>query len=240
MKTKGLLILLLAVFLGLYADANAGAVNNILRIIAAEAADKHVEGPFFASALLFYNSIPGWITTAAAALFRIAVCMLALKLKSETIKQGGGYLLYSPLELIGNGLLGYCALTTLILVFIVSIIGIPIAFAFLSIIWLMTLLGETALALAGGYLLLESIKRKSNTLTYMSAGVLLIEFIRCLPILGYAASMFLMPVICIGVIITLVYEGYLKKNYLELPFWADGTVCSQADLREIILKDIDN
>ena len=240
MKTKGLLILLLAVFLGVYADANAGAVNNITRVIAAEAVNKRIEGSFLASALIFYFHIPGWITTAATALLRTAACLLVLKLKPEIVKQGGGFVLFKPLELIGNGLLIYCAFTALILVFIVSIFGIPFAFAFLAIMSLMTLLGETSLALAIGYLLLDSISRKSNNFTYMSAGVLLIELLRCLPIMGYAVGMFLMPVICMGVIITLVYEGYLKKNYLELPFWAEDFTEKQANLREIILKDIDH
>ncbi|MDR2648959.1 MAG: hypothetical protein LBB94_04480 [Clostridiales bacterium] len=240
MKTRGFLILLLAVFLGVYAEANAGAVNNIARVIAAEAAEQHAEGSFFVSALVSYHRIPGWITTAAAILFRLAVCLLALRLKPGIIKQGGGFVLYKPLELIGNGLLGYCAFMSLILAFIVSIFGIPLAFALLAIVWFMTLLGETALALAAGYLLVDSAGQKSNTFTYMSAGALLIELLRCLPVLGYAVGMFLMPVICIGVVITLVYEGYLKKNYWELPFWTDNFAQKRANAREIILKDIDH
>jgi len=240
MKAKGLLILFLAVLLGLYADANAGAVNNIVRVIAAEAAEKHAEGSFFASSLIFYNNIPGWISTAATVLFRIAVCLLALKLKPETVKQGGGFILYKPLELIGNGLLSYCAFTALVLLFINAIIGIPVAFALLAIMWFMTLLGESALALAGGYLLVDSINKKSNVITYLTVGALMIEILRCLPVLGYAVGIFLMPVICMGVIITLVYEGYLKKNFWELPFWAENRTARQAPLREIILKDIDH
>ena len=236
MKARGLLILVLAVFLGVYADVNTGAVNNILRIIAAEVAQKY-EGSFFASLFIFFHNIPGWITTAATALFRIAVCLLVLKLKSETVKQGGGFILYKPLKVIGNGLLSYCAFMALILVFINSILGIPLALAILAIMWLMTLLGETVLALAGGYLLLDSINRPSNNFTYLAAGVLLIEFLRCLPILGYAVGMFLLPVICMGMISTLVYEGYLKKNYWELPFWSDDFTARRGSLREVILKD---
>ena len=181
--------------------------------------------------------IPGWITTAATALFRISVCMLALKLKPGPIRQGGGFLLYTPLKVIGNGLLGYCMFMALALVFINSILGIPFAFAVLAIVWLITLLGEAALALAGGYLLAESFHRKSNVFTYLTAGALLIELLRCLPILGYAVGMFLTPVICVGMIVTLVYEGYLKKNYWELPFWDDNPADRRESLREIILKD---
>ncbi|MDR1560078.1 MAG: hypothetical protein LBS84_10355, partial [Clostridiales bacterium] len=77
MKTKRLLILLLlAVFLGVYAEANAGAVNNIARVIAAEVAEQHAEGSFFASAFIFYYRIPGWVSTSATVLFRLAVCLL--------------------------------------------------------------------------------------------------------------------------------------------------------------------
>ncbi|MDR1560169.1 MAG: hypothetical protein LBS84_10830, partial [Clostridiales bacterium] len=155
-------------------------------------------------------------------------------------KQAGGFVLYKPLELIGNGLIGYCAFMALILVFIVSIFGIPLAFALLALMWLITLLGETALALAAGFLLSDSAGQRSTTFTYMSAGALLIELLRCLPVLGYAVGMLLMPVICIGVIITFVYEGYLKKNYWELPFWAGDTAPKRAELREIILKDIEH
>jgi len=237
MKIKGLLILLLAVCIGVYAEMNAGAVNNILRVIAADVANQHAGESFLASAFIFYYNIPVWITTAATALFRIAVCFLMLKLRSETVRQGGGFILYKPLKVIGNGLAGYCAFMVLVLVFINTVLGIPLAFAFLAIMWLMTLLGETSLALAGGYMLLDSINRKSNVFTYLAAGTLLIEFLRCLPILGYAVGMFLLPVICIGMIITLIYEGYLKKNYFELPFWRDCLTAKREALRDIILKD---
>ena len=237
MKAKGPLILLLAVFLGVYADANTGAVNNILRVIASEVAQKYAEGSFFASVFIFYYNIPGWITTAAAALFRISVCLLTLRLRSETVKQGGGFILYKPLKVIGNGLLSYCLFMALILVFTNSILGIPLAIAILIIMWLMTLLGETALALAGGYLMLDSAGIQSNNFTYLAAGTLLIEFLRCAPILGYAVGMFLLPVICMGMISTLVYDGYLKKNYWELPFWGDDFALKRVSLREIILKD---
>jgi len=237
MKAKGPLVLLLAVLLGVYADMNAGAVNNILRVIAAEVAREHAEGSFFASVFIIYYDIPVWITTAAAALFRIAFCLAALRLKTEAIKQGGGYILYKPLKVIGNGLLSYCMFMALLLVFINSILGIPLAFAVLAIMWLMTLLGETALALAGGYLLLDSVGKRSNIFTYLTAGALLIEFLRCLPILGYAVGMFLMPVICMGIAVTLVYEGFLKKNYWELRFWSGNLPDKRKPLREIILKD---
>jgi len=237
MKIKGPLILLLAVLLGVYADVNAGAVNNILRVIAAEAARTRAEGSFFAPALLFYYNIPGWITTAAAVLLRIAVCFAALRLKPGVVKQGGGFILYKPLKTIGNGLLGYCAFTVLIVLFINSILGVPLALAVLAIMWLMTLLGEASLALAGGYLLLDSFRRKSSSFTYLASGALLIEFLRVLPILGYAVGVFFLPVICMGVIITLVYEGYLKKNYWELPFWGEDLTAGRDALRRIILKD---
>jgi len=101
----------------------------------------------------------------------------------------------------------------------------------------MTLLGETSLALAGGYLLLDSLGRKANNITYLAAGALLIEFLRCLPILGYAVGVFFLPVLCVGVVVTLVYEGYLKKNYWELPFWHEDFAVKREALRKIITKD---
>ena len=231
---------MMAVFLGIYVDLNAGAVNNIVRVVV-EAAASQVEGSsFFVSAVAFYFNIPGWITTAAGTLFRISACLLVLKIKPEAVKQGGGFVLTSPLEIIGNGLLGYCTLMVLVLVFILSVLGIPLAFAFLAIIWLLTLLGESALALAGGYLLLDSFGFKASVFTYMIVGILSIELLGYLPILGHAVRMFLLPVICMGVIITLVYEGYLKKNYLELPFWADRLCESHEGLRDIIMKDLES
>jgi len=237
MKTKVLPALLLAAFLGVYAEMNAGAVNNILRMIADEVVQKQNEGSFFASVFIFYYHIPAWITTAGAAFFRILVCLLTLKLKPGSVKQGGGFILYRPLQLIGNGLLGYCMFMALILVFILSIWGIPLAFVILAIMWLITLIGETALALAGGYLLLDSFHKKSNIFTYLIAGALPIELLRCLPILGYAVGMFLLPAICVGMVITLIYEGYLKKNYWEVPFWPCSNITGRNSLREIILKD---
>jgi hypothetical protein len=240
MKTKGLLVLLMAVFLGVYVDLNAGAVNNILRDVVEVASSQVGESSFFVSAAAFYINIPVWITTAAGTIFRLSACLLVLKIKPEGVKQGGGFLMNSPLEVIGNGLLGYCTLMALVLVFILSVLGIPLAFAFLAIIWIMTLLGESALALAGGFLLLDSFGLKASIFTYMAVGSLSIALLGYLPILGHIVRIFLLPVICMGLITTLVYEGYLKKNYQELPFWSERVSEGHKGLREIIMKDLES
>ncbi|MDR1913750.1 MAG: hypothetical protein LBQ68_04605 [Clostridiales bacterium] len=234
MKIKGLLILLLAVLLGVYADVNAGAVNNLTRLIAEQVAANPLEESFFAYLLIAYYNIPTWISTAGSALLRIGVCFMALVLKPNVFKQGGGFVLFKPMEIIGNGLIGYSVLSALILIFIVSVLGVPLAIMFLVVMWLLTLVGETCVGLAAGFLMFDSMSQKASVATYLAAGVFFIEILRCIPYLGYAVGIFLLPVFCVGVIITLVYEGFLRKNYLELPFWDE----KRPSVRDIILKNI--
>jgi hypothetical protein len=231
--------MLFAVLLGVLAEANAGAVNDMVRLFAGRFATAHSQESFFAGALLFYYGLPKWLTTAAAVLFRIGVGCLAFLFKPGAVKQGGGYVMVKPMLTIGNGVAGYCVIMALVLLFTMSVSGVLLSFALLALLWLITILGEASLGLLAGYMLFDSFHVKSSNLSYMCVGMLGVEILRCLPILGYAVGMFLLPVISVGICFTLIYEGYLRKNFLHLPFWNEPAAERRASTRDIIMKGID-
>ncbi|MDR0999968.1 MAG: hypothetical protein LBL96_04070 [Clostridiales bacterium] len=232
MKLKGLLIVLLAIFLGVYADVNKVAVNDIALFIVQTAAT-YWKGSFFSQTYGLIESLPRWVIIGLSSLLRMSVCLAVLLLKSNSVKQGAAFVLCEPLLTIGNGLLSYIIFMALIVIFIVSVVGVPLAVMFLALNWFLTLVGEAAIGLAAGFILYETLGQKFNVFTYAITGVFIIEVAQRVPYVGYAVTIFMLPVACIGAIVTLIYKGYLQKYHISGLF-EDEVL----DMRKIVMRDV--
>jgi hypothetical protein len=234
MKLKGLLLVLLAVFLGVYADVNKAVVNDIALDIVQVAA-RYFEGSFFSQMYVFIESLPRWVLIGLASLLRMSVCLAVLLLRPGSVKQGAAFVLYKPLLTIGNGLLSYIVFMALIVIFIISVLGVPLAAMFLAVNWLLSLIGEASVGLAAGYIFYETLGQKPNALTCTITGVFIIEVAQRIPYVSDAVTIFMLPVACVGTVVTFIYEGYLHKNCFSEPFEDEIS-----DMREIVMKGVDS
>jgi hypothetical protein len=251
MRKKGLLILLTVVLIAINMVVNLSAVNNITKTASMEIM-QFINGGREEFSLVFkdfldtespltnviaaLNELPFWLMYICAVVVKLAICACVLSLRPGAFCQAGGFILYSPLKVLANGLFGYFAFLALIIVFLVSVFGIPVAVFLFMIFWTVTLLGEIGLSLVAGLLLLDSLKLRTGVYACMLLGVVLIEAIRRVPYLGYMVTMVLLPIICTGVVFTLFYEGWGKKVFFELPFWNGPT--TGESMRDIVMRGI--
>ncbi|MDR1541351.1 MAG: hypothetical protein LBU32_25820 [Clostridiales bacterium] len=192
-----------------------------------------------ASMITFLRLMPFWVLYVWAVIIKAAIAAIAFSLKKNLFSQAAGFILYNPIKVIGNGLLGYFAFLAVMIVFALSVFGIPVAVLLFFALWVISFMGEVSLGLAAGFLFCGSIKRKASASACMAMGVVAIEVLRKLPFLGYIISMLLLPIICAGVMFTLYYEGYVKKNFFELPFWGyEARGKSPCDMRETVMKGV--
>ncbi|MDR1642013.1 MAG: hypothetical protein LBC41_15450 [Clostridiales bacterium] len=252
MKKKGLLILLAAVLAIINVIVNLSAVNGVTDTATTQVMQLlnggseefftafrdflEMESPI-SSVLAFLNRFPFWVMYICSVVVKVAICEALLTVKPAFFCQSGGFVLYSPLKVIANGLFGYFAFLALMIVFLVSIFGIPLAATLFLLLWVISVLGEIGLGLVVGLLLLNSLHKGTGLTACLLVGVTLIEAIRRIPYIGYTATMLLLPIVCLGIFITAVYEGWGKKNYLDLPFWAPK-VASGQNVRDIIMKGV--
>jgi len=197
-------------------------------------------------ALDFLTGFPMWVLSCVSIIVKLTFTAGVMYMKPSPFKQGGGFVIYRPLTVLSNGILGYFAFLTLIIVFLFSVFGFIIAAVFVIITWILTVLGEISLGLTAGYLLCDSLqkliqmRRRANitAIGYSLLGVVIIELLRRIPIIGYVASMFMLPIICVGIILTIGFEGYIKKVFFDLPFWEKKSNIS-SNTRDIVLQGIE-
>jgi hypothetical protein len=184
--------------------------------------------------------LPFWLMYLWAAAIKLAMCELAFIIRPSVFCQASGFILYAPLQVIGNGLLGYFAFLALIIIFFLSVFGIPVSILLFLVLWILSMLGEIGLGLVIGYLAFDSAKKKAAASVYMLLGVAIIECLRRLPYMGYLVTMILLPIMCAGVMFTLFYNGYGKKKFYALPFWSwpERQSGTSSSIRDQVLKGL--
>jgi hypothetical protein len=234
MDKKGFLFLLPALILGMLVWTQTGVVSDLERLRAAVPAMGQWESFFYLKEHVWIGRIISSVSVAT----KILLCVLCSRYWAAPCRRGASYLLYKPIQVVGYGVLGYMMFFTLILIFVLSVLGVPLAALFFVLGWFLTTLGEIPLGLAAGFLFCDSFRLKASAHTYTLTGVLLIEILRRTPLLGYWVSLLLLPVISVGLVITVAYEGYLKKNLCDLSLWTERDKRSPSSVRKIILEGV--
>ena len=154
------------------------------------------------------------------------VCvLLAGFFRPGFIKQAAGFTVRKTGRLIASGLLCMLGLSALILIFTVSVIGLPVV-ALILIGWLgISIYGEAAVSASIGHIIAGLFGKVPNTRSQHAfakiiIGVIIMETICFLPNLwrpfvGFVA-LIILSIIYTGAVVTAIYEGFIKKNFLEI------------------------
>jgi hypothetical protein len=241
MIKKRFFILLLALILGVLVWAQSSLVNltdPIAVLVQRFYPDAIAEESFFLSPQyeIFWR-----ILSVVFISIKYILCLVALWYKPLPCQRGASFLLYRTIRVVGGGLFAYTVLMAIILVFVFSVLGLPIAALFFLLAWLTTTIAEFPLGMAVGWLICDSMSWKTSPKIYMLIGVTCIEILRRIPFLGSWANILFLPIISFGIIVTVIYDGYLKKNFCDLSLWTEWMDSEKRPLhntRDQILKGI--
>lgn len=140
-----------------------------------------------------------------------------------------------------SGSIAYILILSLLIMFFASFIGFPIAVIILFVVYMVVLIGKTALITFVGYFIETKLKKNWHIYLDYLLGAIVIELIGFIPYMGQFFLFCIVPIISIGIFIISILNKFIYKKYYTVPFCQEISEkkYSRADIRKIIVREID-
>lgn len=150
-------------------------------------------------------------------LVKLLIFLIIFSGRKSFFEQGSMTIVHEPLRVLRNGLLAYFICIALIFMFLISVVGFPIAVLILLLLYIFILLGEISLSIVIGYFILP---RPNKTLSYanMMVGAIIISIVGYIPFVGVVAKYVLLPLLCLGMLSCCIMNGFIKKVFFHTPY----------------------
>lgn len=171
---------------------------------------------------------------------REILCLIILNIRKGLFEQGSVLLLYEPINVISYGLGGYFIFATLILIFLITVVGTIFSFIIALIFFIFVILGQVSLNIGIGNIITSQFNIKVNSNINAIIGGILIEILTFLPYIGFIFSYIFMPILCLGIFFTNFMNGYIRKRFYETPydFYLEEGKKDMEKTREIINSNL--
>jgi hypothetical protein len=169
--------------------------------------------------LLFYsNRLPGYIQRIAFIAVGAVMCAGALLAARGFVYQGGVILTAEPEKVIRNGVVGYLLGLALMMIMALTVILLPFVLLFALVMTLMIILGQASLALLIGLVASRRLGKRFTSIACLGVGILALGILTGIPILEIAAGYVFVPILCIGITITSITDGVMRRRFYYAPF----------------------
>ncbi|NDO46735.1 hypothetical protein [Clostridium sp. MD294] len=142
---------------------------------------------------------------------QIAVGFLILFLFRNIWEQGAMILLKKSDEVLKAGICLYVMLFAVIVMFVYSVVGLPIGAILLLLRHIAVVFGRIPIAIFLGYLLLQQFQIKGETYLYYIIGSFVMLLFENVYLIGSAFLFFVFPVIALGVDMLLIVYYFVYK-----------------------------
>lgn len=190
--------------------------------------------------VIYKDQLPVVVIFIIIGVFRECICLIILGLKKGFFHQGSMVILYDPVDTLRFGLISYFALTGIILIFLLSIVGFAISIIVCLLGFILILFGQASLNMTLGDFITNQLNIRAKDYQNALIGGLIIEIISFLPLIGIMFSYIFMPILCLGILSTNIINGLIRKRYYETPYDFDlsgNDKISHEELKNIILKN---
>lgn len=192
--------------------------------------------PFAEIILLFFDdgvSMP--VRQGILSLLTFILCLICLPVRKSFFEQCSAAGLHEPLSVLKNGLALYGILIGLSAIFLLSVVGYPVAAALVVVIVALSLMGHLSLGILLGSFIAPAAKLKKHTGTNFVMGFIAIEILKFIPYVRWGMYTFVLPVLSIGLISTGVLNGFIKKKYYIVDEPYENAATNHKQMRRIIL-----
>ena len=186
---------------------------------------------------VFLQNVPTRGLLILIGVMQISIGFVILFLFRSTIEQGTALLLQKSSAVMKTGSILYAMIFAVIIVFIYSVVGLPIGGIFVILLHIFIMLGKMPIAVFCGYSLLEQFHIKAETYLYYLTGSFVMLLFESVYMIGNAFLFFIFPVMALGVDMLLflyrfVYQCSLPVEFLEKKDF------DRKKMRDIIKKDL--
>jgi hypothetical protein len=186
----------------------------------------------------YTDIIPPIIIQMARVSTRMIVGLLLLSLSGDFIQKQCVLLYQQTKEVLYSGVMLYLMNIALILVFVVSVIGFPIALLIIFTLWGITVIGETVLAVMIGRWLEKTIGIQWHIYLYFLVGSSVLQMIYSVPLLGELFTFIVSPLVAVGLFAQFLLEQWVFGHHFSYENHTEGGRFSKTAIYEIITKDL--
>ena len=187
----------------------------------------------------FYDDrIPAAVWAAMAALGKLLLLTAIYPVRPGFYGQCAAVLARRPVALLRNGLAVYGLGILTAVLFALTPLGAFFSAEVALVMLIGSLLGEIGLALALGHGLDRLFRRKSSPYANLWIGVIILEALKQLPLVGIWLRAAAAPVACLGLLATALWEGYARRRFYPTPY--DGAREAAFDRERLRRKILGN
>jgi hypothetical protein len=161
---------------------------------------------------------PPYIIRAGIAVVNILVCLGVYAAFGGFTEQGAVLLSAEPGSVIRNGVIAYFVGVALVLMLSLTIVLLPIAAIFVLAGIAMLVIGQASFSMLIGLVVGRRMGKRLSPLVCLIVGLGGLQIIINIPYIGLAAFYLFLPILSLGLTLTAVINGAVKKRFYYAPF----------------------
>lgn len=165
--------------------------------------------------------IPLYIFRLGLVLTGLLLCFGAFGAFRAFVSQGGVLLGAEPAKAIRNGILTYFLTLALVVLLSLTIVLLPIALLFLLAALVLIVFGQASLALLIGLAISRRLARSFPPGFCLFMGLAIVAVISNIPVISVGINYIFMPILAMGIAVTCIINGFVKKKFYYAPFKPD-------------------
>ena len=190
----------------------------------------------------FYSSmviIPSYIIQLSFVLLGLLMCFAVFAAFRGFVSQGGLLLGAEPGKAIRNGILAYFLAIGLVVILSLTIVLLPIALLFVIAGLILIIFGQASMSLLIGLALSRRLDKSFSPAVCMLIGLGALAVISNIPYIGAGVSYIFMPILSMGITVTCIINGFIKKKFYYAPFKREDEPkkFDRAAVRDIIMGE---
>lgn len=197
----------------------------------------------------FFFDPPDILVKLAISVIRIFALLIIVSFHKSFFEQGFGVCMYNKKSALKVGLTIYFFAFALGFVFLLAVFTYPITALIIFFVLAASLCGEVSLGMYVGYTLFLLWKKHQGRFTALTldfsfnsfanivTGGIIIECLSFIPFIGLLYSYFILPVICIGILLVSALNAVLYKKFYQLPYL--DTYIIENNVRDILTEGLE-
>ena len=166
----------------------------------------------------YTDTVPPLMVQMAKVFGHIILGILFLSIWKNTLEQGSIVLEYEWKNVIKKGSVVFLMQITLILIFVISVIGFPVAILVFMSTYIFVTIGHVSFAVWVGWKIETRLEVRWHTYIYFLVGSTVVHLINSIPIVGWVMSLIVVPIVGIGVLVQLFLNRWIYKRKYPIPF----------------------
>lgn len=188
----------------------------------------------------YLDSIPTFVLELIKMSMETIISLLFLSLFRRTVISQEFLLIHQTKDVLYRGLILYLMGIAVILIFLLSLVGLPAAILILLMGWVFSALGESALSVIMGKWIIRPMDIKKDIYIEFGIGLTILQILKSIPIIGLAGNILIIPTLSLGMFAQLIIARMLNRSPMPINEYHENEInpYHQEKLYEVITHNL--